>query len=222
MDSRKQVAETGAAGVVLAGGMSRRLGRNKALEPVGGQPIITRVFDRLSQVAGELVAVVNDAERAASLPLPSGAVVAVDRYPGAGPLGGLFTGLAATSQPWALIVACDMPFINLDLVRHMLALRPGHDIVVPVLNGFTEPLHALYSTRCLTWMEERLKANDLKISRFFDQARVRYIPEEAVRRLDPDLTSFFNVNTQEDVDRAQSLAEGQPVSWRLPGSTAPR
>lgn len=219
---------SGVTAVVLAGGMSRRLGRNKALEPIGGQPLICRVTERLAQVAEELVVVVNEAERATVLPLPPGAKVTVDKYPGKGSLGGLFTGLSAATQPWAVMVACDMPFLSVALLEHMLSLREGHDVVVPVLadpstspkrrggrgegsrgpggEARPEPLHALYSTRCLPFMERRLQADDLKIARFFDEVRVRYVPEAELRRLDPELLSFFNINTQEDVDRAQALA----------------
>ncbi len=206
MSSHELVSRLGVSGVVLAGGMSRRLGRNKALEPIGGQPLICRVTERLAQVAEELVVVVNEAERATVLPLPPGAKVTVDRYPGKGSLGGLFTGLSAAAQPWAVMVACDMPFLSVALLRHMLSLREGHDAVVPVVEERPEPLHALYSARCLPFMERRLQADDLKIARFFDEVRVRYVPEEELRQLDPELHSFFNINTQEDVDRAMALA----------------
>ena len=206
MSSQELVSRLGVSGVVLAGGMSRRLGRNKALEPIGGQPLICRVTERLAQVAEELVVVVNEAERATVLPLPPGAKVTVDRYPGKGSLGGLFTGLSAAAQPWAVMVACDMPFLSVALLRHMLSLREGHDAVVPVVEERPEPLHALYSARCLPFMERRLQADDLKIARFFDEVRVRYVPEEELRQLDPELHSFFNINTQEDVDRAMALA----------------
>lgn len=201
--------------VVLAGGMSRRLGRNKALEPIGGQPLICRVTERLAQVAEELVVVVNEAERATVLPLPAEAKVTVDRYPGKGSLGGLFTGLSAATSAgggWAVMVACDMPFLNVALLRYMLSLREGHDAVVPVVEDRPEPLHALYSARCLPFMERRLQADDLKIARFFDEVRVRYVPEAELRRLDPELLSFFNINTQEDVDRAQALAAAERAS----------
>jgi len=196
----------GVTAVVLAGGMSRRLGRNKALEPIGGQPLICRVTDRLAQVAGGLVVVVNEAERATLLPLPSGARVTVDKYPGKGSLGGLFTGLSAATQPWAVMVACDMPFLSVALLRHMLSLREGHDAVVPVVEDRPEPLHALYSTRCLPFMERRLQADDLKIARFFDEVRVRYVTEPELRKVDAELLSFFNINTQQDVDRARAMA----------------
>ncbi|MFQ6027958.1 MAG: molybdenum cofactor guanylyltransferase [Dehalococcoidia bacterium] len=190
------------AGIVLAGGQSRRLGRDKAVEPMGGQPLIRRVMDRLSQVADGLVVVVADAARGDALPLEQQHQVACDQYPGGGSLGGIFSGLAAMEQEWGLVVACDMPFLNLDLLRHMLSLRQGYDAVVPVLEGRPEPTHALYSKACLAPIEERLQADDLKISGFFDQVRVNYLAEQDLARFDPDYLSFFNVNSPEDLAKA--------------------
>jgi molybdopterin-guanine dinucleotide biosynthesis protein A len=105
-----------------------------------------------------------------------------------------------------MVVACDMPFLNLDLVRRMLALREGADAVVPVLGDRPEPTHAIYSKVCLPFMERLLLASDLKISLFFDKVRVTYLPEEEVLSLDPDRLSFFNVNNPDDLERALALA----------------
>ena len=198
-------SEPEVSGIVLAGGMSRRLGRDKAVEPVGGEPLLSRVIGRLSQVTEQTVVVVADVKRASELPLPRSAKVAMDIYPGGGALGGIFTGLAAADGSWGMVVACDMPFLNVALFRHMLTRKEGFDAVVPVLEGRPEPTHALYSKSCLPHMERRLKADDLKIARFFDEVRVDYVSQEDVEKRDPDHLSFFNVNTQEDLDRALSL-----------------
>ena len=198
------------SGIVLAGGMSRRLGRDKAIEPVDGEPLISRVIGRLSQVSEQTVVVVNDTERASALPLPDSATVAVDVYPGKGSLGGIFTGLSAADGEWGIVVACDMPFLNVGLLGHMLSIRDGLDVVVPVLDGRPEPTHAAYSKTCLPFIERRLQADDLKIARFFEEVRVRFVPEEVIDRLDPGRLSFFNVNTQQELDRALALvAQGK-------------
>ena len=196
------------SGIVLAGGMSRRLGRDKAVEQLEGEPLIARVIGRLSQVSEEIVVVVNEMERASELPLPESAKVAVDIYPGKGPLGGIFTGLSAVDSDWGIVVACDMPFLNVELLTHMLALRDGFDAVVPVRAGHPEPTHALYSKVCLPHIERKFKVDDLKIASFFGDVRVRFVAEEDIIRLDPERLSFFNVNTQQDLERAQSLAVG--------------
>ena len=195
-----------ASGIVLAGGRSQRLGRDKALETIGGQPLVRRVIDRISQVTEEVVVVAAEQSQADALPLEEGYRVALDRYPGGGALGGIFTGLAAAQHQWGIAVACDMPFLNVGLLRRMLCLRQGADAVVPMLRGWLEPTHAIYSKACLPFMEQRLLAGDPKISRFFDKVRVAYLPEEEIAAIDPDFLSFFNVNTPQDLARARELA----------------
>ena len=199
--------QSAASGIVLAGGMGRRLGRDKTVEPFDGEPLIIRVIGRLARVAPRTVVVVNDAERASSLPVPKSVKVVKDLYPDGGSLGGIFTGLSAVDEEWGIVVACDMPFLNIELLGHMLGAREGFDAVVPVLAGRPEPTHAVYSKICLPYIERRLKNDDLKIAGFFDEVRVRFIPEDEVDRLDPDHLSFFNINTPEDLDRALSLAK---------------
>ena len=193
-------------GIVLAGGMSRRLGRDKAVETIGGQALISRVFDGLSQVADELVVVVNTQERAEELPLHDSVVVAVDIYPDTGSLGGIFTGLSASSNEWGIVVACDMPFLNLELLGYLLSFRDSHDLVAPVIEHRPEPTHAVYSKVCLPAIETRLRANDLKIAKFFDDVRAKYVSQRHVEEFDPSKLSFFNVNTEEDLTRARMLA----------------
>lgn len=194
------------AGIVLAGGLSRRLGRDKAVEPIGGEPLIRRVIRRLGAVAPRIVVVVNSEERGRALPLPPECAAAVDIYPDAGSLGGIFTGLSAAGSDWGVVVACDMPFLNADLLSAMFDARDGCDAVVPTLDGRPEPTHALYSKACLPHIERRLQSDDLKIARFFDDVNVRYFAQEEVDALDPGRLSFFNVNTPADLDRALALA----------------
>ena len=196
----------GVTGIVLAGGRSRRLGRDKAVETIAGQALIARVLDSLSHVTQELVVVVNDHERARELPLPDSVVTAVDIYPDTGSLGGIFTGLTASSNRWGIVVACDMPFLNLELLEHLLAFREGHDLVVPVIDHRPEPTHAAYSKVCLPAIETRLRANDLKIAKFFDDVRAKYVSQRRVEEIDPGGLSFFNINTEEDLTRARMLA----------------
>lgn len=196
-------------GIILAGGRSRRLGRDKAVEPLGGKPLIRRVIERVGPLTSEIVVVVADTARGASLPLDSDHRIAVDIYPEAGSLGGIFSGLSAAANHWGLVVACDMPFLNRDLLEHMLAQREGWDAVVPQPGSFPEPTHALYSKVCLPSIEARLRANDLKISGFFDQVRVRYLAQEEIKSFDPARHSFFNVNSPEDLERARELAASE-------------
>ena len=184
------------SGIALAGGMSRRLGRNKAVEKIGGESLIERVVGRLSQVSSETIVVVAEESRAEVLDLPPWVRTAADIYPGSGSLGGIFTGLSAAKGDYGIVVACDMPFLNTELLGYMLDIAPDYDVVVPRLNGRPEPLHAIYSKTCLEPIERRLARKDLKIALFFEEVRVAYIEEDDIDSLDPHRLSFFNVNTR--------------------------
>jgi molybdopterin-guanine dinucleotide biosynthesis protein A len=191
--------------VVLAGGESRRLGRNKALERIGDMTLIERVVDRIAAVSTEVLVVVASPTQAAALPLPADVRVVSDRYPGCGSLGGIFTGLSASHDPWVFLVACDMPFLDASLIRRLMAMRRGVDAVVPFLDGRPEPLHALYSKACLEPMERMLQTGLLKIAPLFETVRVRYADERIINRIDPQHRSFFNVNSPADVEEALGL-----------------
>lgn len=198
------------SGVILAGGVSRRLEKNKALERIGGKALIERVIDSLVPLTTEVLAVVAQPEQAAALRLPPSVRVVSDRYPGGGSLGGIFTGLEASAEPWSLVVACDMPFLNRELLRHLIRESSDVDAVIPCLGGQPEPLHALYSKACLAPMERMLRAGDLKIAPLFDAVRVRYVDEGAIDRIDPHHLSFFNINTQADLEEALGYFRQEP------------
>ena len=193
------------SGVALAGGQSKRLGRNKAVEKVGDQLLIDRVIQRLSQVTSETVVVVAEEAKVADLPLPPWVRTTADLYPGSGSLGGILTGISAAQGKYSVVVACDMPFLNVDLLRFMLDLVSEYDAVVPRIKGRPEPLHAVYSRNCLEPIEERLLAGELKIAGFFDEINVGYVEEDEITTFDPYFLSFFNINTQRDLDKALSL-----------------
>ena len=192
--------------VILAGGMSRRLGRNKALEPFQGEPLIHRVIGKMGRIASNIIVVANDVERVAELDLPDHATPVIDEYPGKGSLGGIYTGLRASPTEWAVFCACDMPFPSPRLYRALLSNRDANDAVVPLVEGRPEPIHAAYSRACLEPIREKLAADRLKISGFFDDVRVCYFTEDRVREIDPDLLSFFNINTRQDLEKANQIA----------------
>jgi molybdopterin-guanine dinucleotide biosynthesis protein A len=214
------------SGVIIAGGASRRLGRNKALQRVGGRTVIERVIDGLVPLTSELLVVVARLEQAEPLPLPSRVRVTTDRYPGRGALVGIFTGLEASAEPWSLVVASDMPFLNPDLLRYLIGQITDVDSVVPRLKGQPEPLHALYSKACLTPIRQRLEDGDLKVASLFETVRARYVDEAAIDRIDPRHLSFFNVNTRADLEKAQRLApevdrSGATLDSGAPGADNP-
>ncbi|MGB6838422.1 MAG: molybdenum cofactor guanylyltransferase [Dehalococcoidia bacterium] len=205
------------SGTVMAGGVSRRLGRDKALESIGGKPLIERVLDTLTPLTTEILVVLASPEQAEALPLPSSVRVLTDVYPKRGSLGGIFTGLRASAESWSLVVACDMPFLNPRLLQHLIEASASVDAVIPRLSGRPEPLHALYSKACLAPMERMLRAGQLKIAPLFDAVKVRYLDEETIDRIDPKHISFFNINTQADLEEALRLARQQsPDAGSLP------
>ena len=193
--------------IVLAGGKNLRLGRSKALEVVGGKSLIERVVERLAPITDRLLIVTSQEQP--ELPVSSDAEILLDTYPGKGPLGGIYTGLAVTQSLQNIVVACDMPFLNNELLGHMIGLLDDFDAVVPRLaNGMIEPLHTVYSKNCLKRMKTRLDNDQLGITPFVKEGlRVRYIEEAECRGFAPELMSFFNINRQSDLDKAIKLAD---------------
>ena len=193
--------------IVLAGGKGLRLGRDKALETVDGQSLLQRVVTQLSSFSDEIIIVTAKGK---SLPQffdnPSFRIVA-DAYPGRGALVGLASGLAASKAGYNLAVACDMPFLNPALLRYMLGLTAGVDLVLPRLNDMVEPLHAVYAKSCLAPLERLLGEGHMRFNALFGLVRVRYVEAEEIDRFDPRRLSFFNVNTGADLERAQQLAK---------------
>ena len=193
------------SGIVMAGGKSRRFGRDKALVPLMGQPLLFRVGERLAKVCQEVI-VVGPPERKRLLP---DACVVQDIFQDAGPLAGLHAALNRARHRWSIVVACDMPFLNPALLRYLLSLREGYDVVLPRHGGYTQQLHAAYSRSCLPHIETQLTKGDYKIDRFFPAVRVRYVDEPELRLHDELLRSFLNVNTPEALAEAEAqMVEG--------------
>ena len=195
-------------GLLLAGGHSSRLGRSKALEPFLGEPMLTRVAKRMAAVTRELLVVVESQATADTLPIPQGAKVVLDVYAASGPLGGIYSGLSAAATPWVIAAACDLPFLDPALLEYLLEQRGSHQAVAPLINGRPEPTHAVYSRACVAPLLARLQSGRLKAGDILEDLDVAYITEEALQRVNPGLTSFFNVNTQADLDKALAIAKG--------------
>lgn len=189
--------------IVLAGGKSLRLGREKALEEIGGQRLLQRVIERLSPLGDEIIVVTSSSNQLPDL----GAKMVIDSYPGKGVLVGLYSGLKEAASFHSLVVGCDMPFLNLALLRHLIALSPGFDVVIPRVGEEVEPLHAVYSKNCLVPIEARLRGGKLRIADFFPAVRVRYVENAEIEKFDPQHLSFFNINSDADLERARALLE---------------
>jgi len=181
-------------GLVLAGGASRRMGRNKAFLELDGRPLIEIVIERIAQVCAEVLIVAGDAQPYAGLGVPA----VEDRFRGVGVLGGLHAGLEAASHDLALAVACDMPFLDPDLLRAFAGWAEGFDVTVLRQGENVEPLHAAYRRVCLPAIEAAIRAHRRRIISFFPHVRVRYVTLEDVTPFDPELRSFRNVNTPQE------------------------
>lgn len=193
----------GISAAILAGGQSSRMGSNKAFVTVGGKPIIERVIERVSALTDDLVIVTNSAQEYAHLNVP----LHGDLLPGKGPLGGLYTAISVTANPYTLVVSCDQPFLNGDLLRYLIGLTEGYDVVVPLAaDGYPQSMHAIYGKGCLPAIRGSLEMDRLKMISFFPGVRVREVAGAEIEQIDPQRTSFINVNTPEDQQAAEALA----------------
>ena len=184
------------AGIILAGGMNRRMeGRNKALLSVGEQSIVGRLIELFQDLFEQVILVTH-------LPLEFvdwNCLMVSDLLPVRGSLTGIHAGLFYARTSHAFITACDMPFLKGEMVQLLMNnLEPQWDVIVPVTPEGYQPLCAVYSKRCLKTIENQAAKGAMKISSLYSKVKVKKIFEENLREIDPDLISFFNINSQED------------------------
>lgn len=194
--------------IVIAGGMGRRIGAEKALLDLGGRPLIQRSVDRLFLVADEVIVVARDQSQADLLrKIVPGARLACDRVSGYGPVAGVLSGMAAARGRYAAAVGCDLPFLNTAVIERLFDLAGGYEGVVPVhKNGKLEPLHAVYDAKKMEEAcEHALKTGVRRISAPASELKARLLPVESLRDLDPDLLTLFNVNTCQDLEEARQI-----------------
>ena len=191
--------------IILAGGKSSRLGRNKALQAISGKSLIQWVVDRLTTVSTEIIIATAYGEKF-PCSSPTGIKTVADLYPGKGPLVGIYSGLIASSSSWAIVVGCDMPFLSVGLLDYMSQISSTFDVVVPQTRAKVEPLCAMYSKNCLASIHGLLEHDELRLSELLNMVKVRYIEEAEINRFDPEHLSFFNINTQADLAMAKKLA----------------
>ena len=169
--------------------------------PLAGLPLIEHVLRRVEGLGDELLITTNRPEAYAHLD----ARLVSDSIPGTGPLAGLQTALRAASGEAVLVVACDMPFVERGLLEHMLDMISDADVVIPRKDGLIEPLQAVYARHCLPAVEKAIQQGEQRVVSFFPEVRVLNVEGETLERLDPQGLSFFNINTPEDLKRAEAL-----------------
>lgn len=190
---------------IQAGGESQRMGQDKALAPFLGQPLIVRILQRLQGLADEVLVTTNSPTDYATLDVR----IVADPVPGRGALGGLYTALSAASQPLVAVVACDMPFANADLLaaERDILLASNADIAIPRTPAGLEPFHAVYRREtCLLPCKAALEAGKWRADAWFGEVRVRELRPEETARHDPRGLAFLNVNTREELTRAEEIA----------------
>ncbi|MBT1076341.1 bifunctional molybdenum cofactor guanylyltransferase MobA/molybdopterin-guanine dinucleotide biosynthesis adaptor protein MobB [Geobacter grbiciae] len=194
------------AGVILVGGRSRRMGRDKALIPLGGKPLVERVIDAFRPLFERTLLVGDRGERFASYGLP----VFPDIHPGSA-LGGLYTGLVRAGTPHVFVSACDVPWPDPRVIARLCSLREGFDVVVPRTVGGSEPLFAVYGTGCLPAMERMLREGNYRIYDFYPEVRTRYVEQAELADLVTPARTFVNVNTPEEFETIRNKEEGMAI-----------
>jgi molybdopterin-guanine dinucleotide biosynthesis protein A len=190
-------------GVILAGGKSRRMGRDKAFLPFGNGILIERVIEVVKQVTNDVLLITNSPELYARFGLPMYA----DVIPDAGSLGGIYSGLVYARTPYSLCLACDMPFVKPEFLRSLCETVADVDVVIPKNAEDFQPLCAVYAQACREPIRQRIASGRLKITGFFDQVRVRVIEGEQLARSDPQDVMFFNANTPDEYEQARRMLE---------------
>jgi molybdopterin-guanine dinucleotide biosynthesis protein A len=202
-------AEKPLSAAILAGGMSTRMGVDKAMLAIreDDPPMAAMVIDRVREVARNVMLIASNRPEYDQF----GVRLIPDRFPGSAALGGIATALAEAESDHCLVVACDMPFLNVEVLKWMANRPRDYDVLIPYLagesrqgSGFVyQTLHAIYGKACLPEIESRLAEGKRQVIGFFDKVRVVPIAETQVREMDPDLRSFFNANSPETVEQAR-------------------
>lgn len=200
------------AAVILAGGSSKRFGRDKCLIDLVGVPLVLRVADRVSAIVDEKVVVVgSDLQRRTLVNLlGSKAKVVVDKYEGQSPLIGALTGFESVDAAYSLLLPCDAPFVSSEIASVLLELCVNRTAVIPRWpNGYVEPLQAAYKTKyALNAAREALDEGERDLLSMISRLRgIRYVSTLVLQQYDPNLLTFFNVNTPQDLKKAESMVE---------------
>jgi molybdopterin-guanine dinucleotide biosynthesis protein A len=182
-------------GIILSGGKNRRMGTNKAFLKFEGERLIDRTVRLFRDLFSEVIVVTNAPLDYLDLKIQ----VVTDIVKGKGSLGGIYTGLLHAAFPHAFVAPCDMPFLNRDFIAAMIAQTANYDIVVPELPEGYQPLHAIYSKRCLPVIRKLIMTDQLKITGFYKGFRILALDEQIIRPFDPRERMFLNINSQEDL-----------------------
>jgi len=197
-------------GIILAGGKSERLGRDKALESFNGKPLISNVISAIREHVNNISIVVNKNTRKEDLYFLDNVSFIVDKYKNAGSLGGIYSGLEKSPNQNIIVFACDMPFISGKIVSFMKNnITSKYDIIIPETNGFKHSTHAIYSKNCLPIIKKQLIKKEYKISKIFDKCNTKILKENDINKIELNTKSFFNINYDHDLDKANQILSNE-------------
>jgi len=196
MNAHRTIAD--ATAIILTGGKSSRMGRPKALLPFDGEPLVAHVVRSLKKLFAEAVVVAAPEQELPKLP----ALLARDQVAYQGPVSGIYHGLKTATQEICFVTSCDAPFLNLDLIAHLVSQISDCDVVVPYWQERFQPLHAVYRRSVAPLLREQLDRGELRPISLYPKVRTREIHEDEIRRLDSEGLSFLNMNSPEDYDAA--------------------
>jgi molybdenum cofactor guanylyltransferase len=198
----------GLSALLLAGGRSRRMpGINKAFAEINGRPMIVYILDTLKTCFESVHIVAKEPSLYAHL----GVAVIADRLPVQSPLAGIHAGFSALDSDYLFCCPCDTPLMTPTLIQTLLEeIRPAMDVIVPRLGTYYQPLCAIYSRRCLPVISDLMAAGEVKVDRLYREVVVHEVPEQLLRRVDPHLYAFINVNTPADLEAVAALMKTTP------------
>jgi len=205
------------AAIVLAGGFSKRFGKDKGLVNLTGKPLVVHVLERVAEVVDEVLVVVSSESQkeAYSLLVPNENKIFVDNENVRSPLVGTLTGLANTRAEYSLLLPCDTPFVSGKVIELLFETCVGVDAAVPRWpNDYIEPLQAVYMTNsALDATRQALEHGEIRpLNMIRLLRRARYLSTLVIQQLDPHLTTFFNVNTPLDLAKAEKMMEKGTVT----------
>ena len=181
---------------ILAGGKSSRMGSNKAFLKLKGKTFIELQIELLREMFDEIFISANTPSEYEYLNLP----IFKDVYPGKGPLGGIFTSLINASSFHTFMLACDMPFVGLELIKHLKDLTKEFDVVIPKSERGLEPLHAFYSKSCIEPIRRELEEDNLRIISFFPHVNVKIVELDNLATSASFNNAIKNLNTRDEYE----------------------
>ena len=196
--------------VILAGGFSRRFGRDKGLVNLDGKPLVRHVIDRAAEVVVEVLVVVSSREQKNKFEtiLAEKAKLVIDKDKSQSPLVGAITGFKSAKGEYSLFLPCDTSLVSTQILQFLLDMCNNRSAAIPRWpSGYIEPLQAVYHTKsALTAAKTALAQGNRNMQSMINNLKgVRYVSTIVLEQLEPDLLTFFNVNTPQDLKKAESI-----------------